>query len=122
MTHKAVPAILTGNKTKSGKLPTYQDAPNNLMSLLGTELPVHRYRGRLGHVPQREVCAPPPRQPLSQALRTRPSSTGTECSRRTHAARSPASTSRGASTSSDDPNDGQIVVDLEEDGFELVGR
>ena len=121
VTHKAVPAILTGNKTKSGKLPTYQDAPNNLMSLLGTELPVHRYEVVSDMCP-REVCAPPPRQPLSQALEDAAVVYGHRVLPADTRSSLPRIDQSWGQYSSDDPNDGQIVVDLEEDGSSWSGE
>lgn len=66
-TPRAVPAILSGNVTLREQLPTSRDVPRNLMSLLGAAVPVHRYEIVTDMCP-RSACAPPPQQPLGQAL------------------------------------------------------
>ena len=48
-------------------LPTAADHPRNLFSLLGHDVPVRRYESVTDMCPT-DVCAPPPRQPLSQAI------------------------------------------------------
>ena len=68
LTHFAVPALLTGVVPVGGQLPTYADHPRNLLSLLGTAMPVDRYEVVTDLCPP-ESCAPLPAEPLSQALR-----------------------------------------------------
>ncbi len=66
-THFAVPAILTGRLGAKGALPTYDDQPRNIFTLLGNEVPVTRYEIVSDMCPP-TICAPPPRQSLRQAL------------------------------------------------------
>ena len=66
-THRAVPAILTGTLSDEDDLPTYQDHPRNLFTLLGGDVPVRRYESLTDLCPP-SYCEPPPRQPLNQAL------------------------------------------------------
>ena len=66
-THFAVPAILTGRIGEKGALPTYDDQPRNIFTLLGSEVPVTRYEIVTDMCPP-TICAPPPRQSLRQAL------------------------------------------------------
>jgi hypothetical protein len=66
-THFAVPSILTGRLGKKGELPTFGDRPRNLFTLLGQAVPVTRYEIVSDMCPP-SICAPPPREPLSQAL------------------------------------------------------
>jgi Sulfatase len=66
-TPQAVPAVLTGKVTDGKDLPTYGDHPENLFTLLGRDVPVHRYEAVTDLCPP-DICAPPPRQPLRQAL------------------------------------------------------
>jgi hypothetical protein len=67
LTHRAVPSILDGTLGDDDALPTWGDHPRNLFSLLGAEVPVHRYESVTDLCPP-TVCEPPPRQPLSQAI------------------------------------------------------
>jgi hypothetical protein len=67
LTHRAVPMILTGALGDDDDLPTYQDHPRNLFTLLGSVAPVRRYESVTDMCPP-SVCDPPPRQPLSQAI------------------------------------------------------
>ena len=66
-TPQGVPAVLTGEVVDGKDLPTYQDHPRNLFTLLGTQVPVRRYEAVTDLCPP-DICAPPPRQPLRQAL------------------------------------------------------
>ena len=66
-THFAVPSILTGQLGAKGDLPTYGDRPRNLFTLLGGTVPVSRYEIVSDMCPP-DICAPPPRQPLRQAI------------------------------------------------------
>jgi Sulfatase len=67
LTHRAVPMILTGALGSEDDLPTYEDHPRNLFTLLGEDVPVRRYESVTDMCPS-TVCAPPPRQPLTQAI------------------------------------------------------
>jgi Sulfatase len=67
LTHRAVPMILTGAIGDEDDLPTYQDHPRNLFTLLGGEVPVRRYESVTDLCPP-SLCDPPSRQPLSQAI------------------------------------------------------
>ncbi len=67
LTHRAVPMILTGALGDDDDLPTYQDHPRNLFTLLGSVAPVRRYESVTDMCPP-SVCDPAPRQPLSQAI------------------------------------------------------
>ncbi len=67
LTHRSVPQILTGELGDDEDLPTYDDHPRNLFTLLGQDVPVTRYESVTDMCPS-EICAPPPRQPLAQAL------------------------------------------------------
>ena len=67
LTHRAVPMILTGTLGNNDDLPTYQDHPRNLFTLLGSVARVRRYESVTDMCPP-SVCDPPPRQPLSQAI------------------------------------------------------
>ncbi len=67
LTHFAVPTLLTGRFPVKGQLPTYADHPRNLLSLLGTTMPVERYEVVTDLCPPTS-CAPLAGQPLSQAL------------------------------------------------------
>jgi hypothetical protein len=67
LTHRAVPSMLDGMLTDRDDLPTYDDHPRNLFTLLGTTVPVQRYESVTDLCP-RTICAPPPRQPLSRAI------------------------------------------------------
>ncbi len=67
LTHRAVPSILEGRLADRDDLPTAADHPRNLFSLLGHDVPVRRYESVTDMCPT-DVCAPPPRQPLSQAI------------------------------------------------------
>lgn len=67
LTHRAVPSILDGTLGDDDDLPTWDDHPRNLFTLLGQDVPVHRYESVTDLCPP-NVCEPPPRQPLSQAI------------------------------------------------------
>jgi hypothetical protein len=67
-THLAVPALLTGTMTDEDALPSYQDHPRNLTTLLGERVPVSAYEPVTNLCPP-STCEPPDRPPLSQALR-----------------------------------------------------
>jgi hypothetical protein len=67
LTHRAVPSILDGTLGDDDDLPTWGDHPRNLFTLLGADVPVHRYESVTDLCPP-TVCEPPPRQPLSQAI------------------------------------------------------
>ena len=67
LTHRAVPSILDGTLGDDDDLPTWGDHPRNLFTLLGGDVPVHRYESVTDLCPP-TVCEPPPRQPLSQAI------------------------------------------------------
>jgi hypothetical protein len=66
-TPQGVPAVLTGKVADGKDLPTYGDHPENLFTLLGRDVPAHRYEAVTDLCPP-DICAPPPRQPLRQAL------------------------------------------------------
>ncbi len=66
-TPQAVPAVLTGKVTNGEDLPTYGDHPENLFTLLGRDVPVHRYEAVTDLCPP-DICLAQPRQPLRQAL------------------------------------------------------
>jgi hypothetical protein len=67
-THLAVPSVLTGRVAKgTGRLPVYQDYPRNLFTLFGGDAPVRRYESITDLCPT-SICAPPPPEPLRQAL------------------------------------------------------
>ena len=67
LTHRAVPSILDGRLAEGDVLPTAADHPRNLFTLLGHDVPVHRYESVTDLCPP-TVCEPPPRQPLRQAI------------------------------------------------------
>ena len=67
LTHRAVPSILDGTLGDDDDLPTWGDHPRNLFTLFGQDVPVHRYESVTDLCPP-NVCEPPPRQPLSQAI------------------------------------------------------
>ena len=67
LTHRAVPAILTGTLGDPDDLPTYGDRPRNLFTLLGGAAPATRYESVTDMCPP-SICEPPPQQPLRQAL------------------------------------------------------
>jgi hypothetical protein len=66
-TPQAVPAILSGKVTNGSDLPTYRDHPENLFTLLGRDVPVHRYEAVTDLCPP-DICVSQPQQPLGQAL------------------------------------------------------
>jgi hypothetical protein len=66
-TPQAVPAILSGKVTNGSDLPTYGDHPENLFTLLGRDVPVHRYEAVTDLCPP-DICIAQPPQPLRQAL------------------------------------------------------
>lgn len=67
LTHHAVPTLLTGRLPDADLLPIYRDHPKNLLSLMGTTVPVDRYELVTDLCPP-SACEPKPRQPLSQAI------------------------------------------------------
>ena len=67
LTHRAVPSILDGRVSEGETLPTYQDHPRNLFTLLGGEIPVHSYESVTSLCPP-TLCSDAAPQPLSQAL------------------------------------------------------
>ena len=67
LTHRAVPSILDGRIAPDGTLPTYQDHPRNLFTLLGGAVPVHSYESVTSLCPP-DICVEDDQQPLSQAL------------------------------------------------------
>jgi hypothetical protein len=67
LTHRAVPMALTGTVGDDDDLPTYQDHPRSLFTLLGEDVPVRRYESVTDLCPP-SVCDPAPRQPLSRAI------------------------------------------------------
>jgi hypothetical protein len=66
-TPQAVPAILSGKVTNGSDLPTYGDHPENLFTLLGRDVPVHRYEAVTDLCPP-DICVAQSHQPLRQAL------------------------------------------------------
>lgn len=67
LTHRAVPSQLTGTMGDQDDLPTAMDHPRNLFTLLGSDVPVHRYESVTDLCPA-DICERPPRQPLARAL------------------------------------------------------
>jgi hypothetical protein len=67
LTHRSVPSILDGRIPDDDDLPTAADHPRNLFTLLGGDVPIHRYESVTSLCPS-SLCAPPPRQSLSQAI------------------------------------------------------
>jgi len=67
LTHRAVPAQLTGVISDGDTLPRYQDHPRSLFTLLGTEIPISRYESVTDLCPPR-YCDPGPRRSLGDAL------------------------------------------------------
>ncbi len=67
LTHFAVPSILTGTFGDSGDLPTSNDHPRNLFTLLGNDVPVRNYEVVTDLCPS-SICEPPPRRSLRDAL------------------------------------------------------
>jgi hypothetical protein len=67
LTHRAVPSLLDGRVAADGTLPTYTDHPRNLFTLLGGEVPVHRYESVTSLCPP-DICSDAHPHPLSQAL------------------------------------------------------
>jgi hypothetical protein len=67
LTHRAVPQILEGRIGEEGVLPTADDHPRNLFTLLGGDLPVARYESVTDMCPD-SICDPPPPRSLSRAL------------------------------------------------------
>jgi hypothetical protein len=66
-TPQAVPAVLTGKVPNGEDLPTYGDHPENLFTLLGRDVPVHRYEAVTDLCPP-DICVAQSHQPLRQAL------------------------------------------------------
>jgi hypothetical protein len=67
LTHRAVPSLLDGRLAEDGSLPTFDDHPRNLFTLLGSAVPVFRYESVTSLCPS-ALCEPPPRRALTQAL------------------------------------------------------
>lgn len=67
LTHQAVPAVLDGHLAEDGALPVYADYPENLFTLLGSVVPVHRYESVTDMCPE-SVCDPAEGQSLTQAF------------------------------------------------------
>jgi hypothetical protein len=67
LTNLAVPTLLTGRISTSEQLPSWQDHPHNLVSMLAGSVPVHRHELVTDLCPP-DLCTPPPAQPLSQAV------------------------------------------------------
>lgn len=67
LTTTSVPTILSGRRPAKGDLPTFEDQPRNLFTLLGKAVPVERYELVSDMCPA-DVCDPPPSQSLGQAL------------------------------------------------------
>lgn len=67
-TNESVPSILTGRLPDEDALPTAEDHPRNLFTLLGTRYPVNRYEVLTDMCPA-SVCEPLPPGELRQALR-----------------------------------------------------
>ncbi len=68
LTHRAVPAQLSGQQPESGTLPNHEDHPRTLFTLLGDQVPVERYESVTDLCPP-TVCDPRPPESLGQALR-----------------------------------------------------
>lgn len=68
LTHRAVPAQLSGQLAESGELPQHRDHPQTLFSLLGDQIPVERYESVTDLCPP-SMCDPRPPESLGQALR-----------------------------------------------------
>ena len=68
VTDHAVPAILTGSPVDGPELPTYQDHPRNLFTMLGDAVPVNRYELLTDLCPSR-ICDRPPARSLSGAFK-----------------------------------------------------
>ena len=66
-TERAVPALATGMVREERVLPTFTAMPRNLLSLLGTAVPVERYESVTDLCP-RSVCPAQESQPLRQAI------------------------------------------------------
>lgn len=67
LTHRAVPSLLDGNLSVDDGLPTYEDHPRNLFTLLGQDVPVVRYESVTDLCPT-SICEPGPRQSMWRAL------------------------------------------------------
>lgn len=68
LTHRAVPAQLSGRLPERGTLPWHEDHPRTLFTLLGDQLPVVRYESVTDLCPP-TVCDRRPPESLGQALR-----------------------------------------------------
>ena len=68
LTHRAVPAQLTGTLGDDDDLPTAQSHPRSVFSLLGGDVPVARYESVTDMCPA-AICDPGPRRSLRQALK-----------------------------------------------------
>jgi len=68
LTHRAVPAQLTGTLGDDDDLPNAQSHPRSIFSLFGNALPVDRYESVTDLCPT-SVCDPGPRRSLRQALK-----------------------------------------------------
>jgi sulfatase-like protein len=67
LTHRAVPSILDGRIGDDGSLPTYEDNPRNLFTLLGDAVSVHGYESVTSLCPP-SICTDVAPLPLTQAL------------------------------------------------------
>lgn len=66
-TERALPAMTTGSILRDRVMPTYDVFPQNLLSLLGTTVPVERYESVTDLCPP-DTCARREGQPIRQAL------------------------------------------------------
>lgn len=66
-TERAVPALVTGTVLEERVMPTYRDLPRNLLSLMGTAVPVERYEAITDLCP-RDTCEARAGKPLDRAL------------------------------------------------------
>jgi hypothetical protein len=66
-TPTGVPAILTGNATDESVPPTDDNYPRNLFTLLGNDLPIHRYETITDLCPE-EFCSARDHAPMRQAF------------------------------------------------------
>jgi hypothetical protein len=66
-TERALPAIVTGNVIRERTMPTFNELPRNLLSLMGTSVPVERYEALTDLCP-RDTCAERGGKPLRAAI------------------------------------------------------
>lgn len=67
-TQRAVPQMLTGQRLTGDELPTFEDLPRNLLTLIGSKYPVQRYEIVTDLCPP-TMCEASPRSSLHTALR-----------------------------------------------------